>query len=254
MKPRHYQVKEVAELSGVSVRTLHHYDSVGLLVPSARSQAGYRLYSDADLLRLQQVLVQRELGMSLEAIRKLLDDPGFDHAAALREQRRVLLERATHTQQMIQALDRALSLLETPRSEGAVDMQKLFDGFDPKAYEDEARERWENTEAFKESQRRTQSYSEQDWLRYRSENVSLMAELAAAMAAGKAADEAAVLELAERHRLLIDRWFYPCSREMHGRLADMYEADPRFAQNIDAAAAGLTPYLVAAIRANLSRS
>jgi len=257
MKPRHYRVKEVAELSGVSVRTLHHYDSIGLLVPSARSQAGYRLYSEADLLRLQQVLVQRELGLSLEGIRKLLDDPDFDHAAALREQRRLLLERAAQTQQMIQALDRALSLLEHPQKQGAdamTDARQLFDGFDPSAYEDEARERWGQTEAFKESQRRTKGYSAEDWKRYRDENSALMAAFVAAKDAGKPANDPDVLELAEQHRLSIDRWFYPCSKEMHGRLADMYEADPRFAQNIDKAGQGLTPYLAAAIRANSARA
>jgi DNA-binding transcriptional MerR regulator len=252
MQPRRYQVKEVAELSGVSVRTLHHYDQIGLVVPSARSSAGYRLYSDADLLRLQQVLVQRELGLSLEAIRKLLDDPAFDHRAALLEQRRLLLERAANTQQMIRALDNALSLLDG--GDTMTDKQTLFDGFDPAAYEQETKQRWGHTDAYRESQRRTQQYTAEDWKRYRDENASLMKAFATALAAGSGADEAAVMDLAEQHRLLIDRWFYPCSHEMHARLADMYEADPRFAQNIDQAGAGLTPFLSAAIRANAARS
>jgi len=258
MKPGHYQVKEVAALSGVSVRTLHHYDRIGLLVPSARSGAGYRLYSGDDLLRLQQVLVQRELGLSLEAIRKLLDDPAFDHRAALLEQRRLLLERAEQTEQMIRALDRALSLLDKdPPSQGEEtmsNMQDLFEGFDPKAYEQEAKERWGHTEAYKESQRRTNSYSEADWQRFRAENSAITEGLVRAMQAGKKPDEPEVMDLAEQSRLIIDRWFYPCSHEMHTRLADMYEADPRFAENIDKAAAGLTPYLSAAIRANAERS
>ena len=252
MQPRRYQVKEVAELSGVSVRTLHHYDSIGLVVPSARSSAGYRLYSDADLLRLQQVLVQRELGLSLEAIRKLLDDPGFDHRAALLEQRRLLLERAASTQQMIRALDSALSLLDG--GDMTTDKQTLFDGFDPAAYEEETKQRWGNTDAYRESQRRTQQYSAEDWQRYRAENEALMSAFADALAAGSGASQSNVMDLAEQHRLLIDRWFYPCSHEMHTRLADMYEADPRFAQNIDKAAAGLTPFLSAAIRANARRA
>ena len=80
---RTYQVKEAAELSGVSVRTLHHYDEIGLLVPARRSAAGYRLYDDDDLLRLQQILIGRELGLPLEAIRRSLDDPSFDRRGAL---------------------------------------------------------------------------------------------------------------------------------------------------------------------------
>jgi MerR family transcriptional regulator, thiopeptide resistance regulator len=258
MKPGHYQVKEVAELSGVSVRTLHHYDRIGLLVPSGRSSAGYRLYSEDDLLRLQQVLVQRELGLSLEAIRKLLDDPAFDHRAALLEQRRLLLERAQQTDQMIRTLDRALSLLDKdPAAEGEDTMSKmqdLFDGFDPKAYEQEAKERWGHTDAYKESQRRANSYSKEDWERFRAENGAITDALVSALNAGKKPDEPEVMDLAEQARLIIDRWFYPCSDEMHTRLADMYEADPRFAANIDKAAAGLTPFLSAAIRANAARS
>jgi DNA-binding transcriptional MerR regulator len=254
MKPAHYQVKEVAALSGVSVRTLHHYDRIGLLVPLARSNAGYRLYSADDLLRLQQVLVQRELGLSLEAIRKLLDDPAFDHRTALLEQRRLLLERAQHTQQMIHALDRALSLIDKESENEMTDFQDLFDGFDPKAYEQEAKERWGNTDAYRESQRRTKGYTKQDWERYRAENGAVTSALVSAMAAGKKTDDPEVMDLAEQARLVIDRWFYPCSHEMHTRLADMYEADPRFAENIDKAAPGLTPYLSAAIRANAARS
>jgi DNA-binding transcriptional MerR regulator len=92
---RTYQVKEVASLAGLTIRALHHYDSIGLLVPSARSAAGYRLYADDDLLRLQQILIGRELGLSLEAIRRSLDDPRFDRREALLAQRAELGARAS---------------------------------------------------------------------------------------------------------------------------------------------------------------
>jgi len=85
---RTYQVSEVARIAGVSVRALHHYDAIGLLVPSGRTEAGYRLYDDEDLLRLQQILIGRELGMPLEEIKRSLDDPNFDRRAALEKQRR----------------------------------------------------------------------------------------------------------------------------------------------------------------------
>lgn len=258
MKPRHYQVKQVAELSGVSVRTLHHYDQLGLLSPSARSQAGYRLYSDGDLLRLQQILVNRELGLSLEEIRKLLDDPGFDRVTALRKQRAQLQERAMQVAAMIRALDRALVVAGASDSEGAImseeaDMKELFQGFDPARYAQEAKERWGQTEHYQESQRRTARYTKEDWQRYRDENAALMQTLAAAQSGNRPAEDPQTQALAEQHRLLIDRWFYPCSHEMHARLADMYESDPRFAQNIDAFGPGLTAYLVAAIRSNAAR-
>jgi DNA-binding transcriptional MerR regulator len=104
-----YQVSEVARLANVSVRALHHYDAIGLLTPSGRSQAGYRLYTAEDLLRLQQILVGRELGLPLEQIRRALDDPDFDPVAALESQLRALTERARRTAGMIRAVEAALA-------------------------------------------------------------------------------------------------------------------------------------------------
>ena len=127
---RTYQVKEVARASGLTVRALHHYDSIGLLVPSARSGSGYRLYDDDDLLRLQQILIGRELGLSLEAIRRTLDDPGFDRRAALLAQRTELSARAERATDMIRAIDAALTAIEE-KDMGKVDFKKIFDGFDP---------------------------------------------------------------------------------------------------------------------------
>src|SRR5262245_31120003 len=102
---RRYQVKEVAELAGVTVRALHHYDEIGLLVPNGRSAAGYRLYDDDDLLRLQQILIGRELGLSLVAIGRALDDPSFDRREALLAQRAALAVRSERAAAMIRAID-----------------------------------------------------------------------------------------------------------------------------------------------------
>jgi DNA-binding transcriptional MerR regulator len=110
-RSRTYHVKDLARAAGVSVRTLHHYDAIGLLVPGARTAAGYRLYTDADLLRLQQILISRELGLSLEDIRRSLDDPRFDQKAALLEQRELLKDRVQQTEAMIRAVDVALRAL-----------------------------------------------------------------------------------------------------------------------------------------------
>src|SRR5688500_8483895 len=104
---RRYQVNDVAVAAGVSVRTLHHYDAMGLLVPSARTEAGYRLYTDQDLLRLQQILIGRELGLALEEIRRMLDEPDFDRRRALLRQRAELVGRVERTNKMIRAVDAA---------------------------------------------------------------------------------------------------------------------------------------------------
>jgi MerR family transcriptional regulator, thiopeptide resistance regulator len=246
---RTYRVNDVAQIAGVSVRALHHWDEIGLLVPSRRAENGYRLYDDDDLLRLQQILIGRELGMPLEAIRRSLDDPSFDRKTALREQRAELSRRAEGATRMIRAIDQALAALEE-----TVDLKEIFDGFDHEKHEAEAKERWGHTDAWKESQRRTKSYSKADWERLKEEQGAIHRDAFAALEAGKSPDDEAVMDVAERHRLSIDRWFYPCPRAMHANLADLYESDERFAANIDKFGRGLTPFLAAAIRANAKRS
>ena len=259
---RHYQVKEVAEQSGVSIRALHHYDAIGLLVPSLRTAAGYRLYSEDDLLRLQQILIGRELGLSLEDIRRSLDDPNFDRRRALLEQRAALTRRAERTSEMLHAIDAAIAVLDgatlgdvgNEREGTTVDYKKLFSGFDPSKYEDEVKQRWGNTEAYKASEKRAKSYTEEDWKRCMAEQGAVYADAIAALKAGRAPTDPAVMDIAERHRLAIDRWFYPCSTTMHCNLADGYEADDRFRSFFERYAAGLTAFLSAAIRANARRA
>lgn len=255
MQARTYQVGAVARIAGVSVRTLHHYESIGLLAPSARTSAGYRLYDDQDLLRLQQILIGRKLGLPLEGIRQLLDDPTADRRELLLQQRAQLLERVRVDQAVIRSIDAALSLLgESPSGASAImDMKQIFDGFDPAEYQDEAHARWGQTDAYKESTRRAGQYSEADWRRFKAEWDEIMNDAAAALRANRNPDDLEVMAIAERHRLSIDRWFYPCSASMHAGLADMYEMDPRFAKNIDRYADSLTPFWSAAIRANAAR-
>lgn len=252
-RSRTYQIKDVAQLAGVSVRTLHHYDSIGLLVPEARTAAGYRLYTDADLFRLQQILIGRELGLSLEEIRRALDDPRFDRKTALLDQRKRLIERVRQTEAMIRAIDAALDALQDSRKKGAMKMEDLFEGFDPSRYEDEARHRWGKSEAFLESEKRTRRYTPDDWKALKAEQAAVYDDAHSALQAGQRPSDEAVMEIAERHRLLIDRWFYPCSLSMHCGLASMYESDDRFRQTIDRHGQGLTSFLAEAIRANAAR-
>ena len=262
---RHYQVKEVAEQSGVSIRALHHYDAIGLLVPSLRTAAGYRLYSEDDLLRLQQILIGRELGLSLEEIRRSLDDPSFDRRRALLGQREALTRRAEQTSEMLRAIDAAIAMLDgasfdddgKEREDATMDndkLKKLFNGFDPSKYEDEVKQRWGNTEAYKSSAKRAKAYTEEDWKRCMAEQGTVYADAIAALKACKAPTDPTVMDVAERHRLAIDRWFYPCSTTMHCGLADMYEADDRFRSFFEGHAPGLAAFLSAAIRANAERA
>jgi DNA-binding transcriptional MerR regulator len=249
---RTYLVSEVARIAGVSVRTLHHYDDIGLLVPKARTEAGYRVYDEDALLRLQQILLGRELGLALEDVRRSLDDPGFDHRRALLAQRRQLQARARRADEMIRAVDAALAMLGDG-SGGSMDAKQLFDGFDPAQYEAEVQERWGDTDAYRESARRSKRYGPDEWHRIREEQTAIYADAAAALRAGHAPESAEAMDVAERHRQSIERWFYPCGPAMHVNLADLWQADARFAESIDAHAAGLTPFLAAAVRANAQR-
>ena len=250
---RTYRVKDVAQIAGVSVRTLHHYDEIGLLVPRTRSGAGYRLYNDDDLFRLQQILLGRELGLSLEEIRRSLDDPRFDRRKALLAQREQLRKRARQTEAMIRAVEAALMVLDD-RKGGTMDMKEIFDGFDASKYEDEVQERWGNTDAYKESMKRTKRYTKEDWKKIQAEQAAVYTDAVGVMKSGGKPDDEKSMDVAERHRLSIDRWFYPCSHAMHEGLASMYESDSRFAESINKHGAGLTDFLVAAIRANALRN
>ncbi|MEM9453589.1 MAG: MerR family transcriptional regulator [Myxococcota bacterium] len=250
MAARTYKVKEVARLSGVTVRTLHHYDAIGLLSPR-RTSAGYREYSEADLLRLQQILVHRELGLPLERIRAILADPTHDPRQVLLKQRARLRARVQQTNAMIRAVDAALRALQ---GEQIVNMKELFDGFDPAEYEDEVKERWGHTKAYAQSTERTRGYSREDWARIKSETDELMQRIAAEVAAGTAPTDEAAMDLAEEHRLQIDRFFYSCSHQMHRNLGQMYMADSRFEQNLDKHGEGVAAFLSAAIEANGDRA
>jgi len=251
MGARTYQVKAVAQLANVTVRTLHHYDTIGLLTPSGRTEAGYRLYREQDLLRLHQIVLGRELGLSLERIRQMLDDPELDRKQVLLEQREQLVERASRTGAMIRSIDVALAALKGDKEMNA---NELFDGFDPAEHADEAKERWGNGPAFAEASRRTRRYTKEDWARIKQENDELMKRLASALHGGARATDVTAMDLAEEHREQIDRWYYPCSVQMHAALADMYTADARFAASFDKYGEGMATFLAEAIRANAQRS
>lgn len=242
-----YKVKDVALTTGVSVRTLHYYDEIGLLTPTDRTAAGYRLYTDDDLLRLQQILIGRSIGMPLEEIRRSLDDPTFDYERSLRKQRTVLAGRLTETHKMIAAIDETLDSLGDAKKD--IDFKAIFDGFDPVDYEQEVRERWGVSDAHAQSAARTKDYTEADWRAIKTELGEIWTDAAEAMQSGSAADSLVAQSIVERHRLHICRWFYDLSPEGHVHLANMWISDERFRKNIDKYGDGLTEWLVPAVRA-----
>jgi DNA-binding transcriptional MerR regulator len=246
-----YTVSQVAKLAGLSVRALHHYDELGLLTPSSRTESGYRLYSEADLERLQQILFFRELAFPLEEIRRILDDPDFDRRAALHLQRTLLAERASQTRALIDAVDRALEALE---GGAPLKHEQMFDAFDPSRHEEEVRERWGDTDAYRESARRTRNYTRDQWRAIQTESEEIVRELAGQMESGAAPGSEAAMSLAERHRLHIDSRFYPCSHFMHRMLGDMYVEDERFRAHYERVRPGLAVYVRDAIHANAANA
>jgi DNA-binding transcriptional MerR regulator len=248
-----HPVGAVSRIAGVTVRTLHHYDEIGLLRPSGRTESGYRVYSDADLERLQRVLCYRELGFGLDEITAILDDPAVDPVDHLRRQHALLTGRIERLRRMVAAVQRTMEA----RTMGVrLDPQEMFEVFgdaDVAGHTAEAEERWGETAAWTESRRRTASYTKEDWKRLMGEQQEVQGAFAAAMAAGTPADGPEAMELAERHRLHIDRWFYPCPHAMHRGLGDMYVDDPRFAANYEKLAPGLQRYVRDAIHANAAR-
>ena len=251
---RFWKVSEVAKLAHVTVRTLHHYDEIGLLVPSERRPNGYRLYGRADLERLQQILLLRELEFGLDAIRGLIDAPAHVRFSAMRAQRDALAERLRKTETVIRAVDRILKTMEEGDEMTSENMFEGFDAFDGGPYAEEAKERWGDTDAYRESTRRAKSYTKADWARIQAEGDEPVQALIALMHAGVAPTDARAMDAADRARLHIDRWFYPCSREFHANLAAMYEADARFGDFYESRASGLRDYVVTAIRANAARA
>ena len=245
-----YTVGKVAELAGVSVRTLHHYDEIGLLEPSERSASGYRLYSAADLRRLQRILFYRELDFDLALIADVLDDPAAAHLA---DQRRLLVERIDRYQAMVEVIDKELVARELGLT---ITPEERLEVFGSTRLEDNARrvvERWGGNDRFRQQQERTRKYKREDWLALQAEQRDIHQRLADAMLAGVPADSPAVTSIAEEHRLHLDRWFHDCDHEVHRELARAYRANERVGRNYDDMVPGLSQYIHDAIVANCSR-
>lgn len=245
-------VGQVAELFGVTVRTLHHYDEIGLLVPSARSHAGYRLYTSADLKRMQQVVVYRRLGFSLEEVGELLDGdaPAAEH---LRRQRDVVMSRMAELTELVSAIDHALEAEMNDRTMTDADRRALFgDGFED--LQTEAEQRWGDSEPWRQSAARTKRYGKDDWTRLRAEQEAIFARQVATWRSGVQPSSQEAMDAVEEHRVFIDRWFYDCPREFHANLGDLYVADPRYVTSMAGEdSEGYGEWLRDAIRANAER-
>ncbi|WP_238815909.1 MerR family transcriptional regulator [Nocardia brasiliensis] len=242
-------VGRTAALVGISVRTLHHWDVIGLVQPSGRTWSGYRLYSAEDIARIHRVLVYRELGLSLADIARVLDDPATDAREHLRSQRAQLVERITRLQDMVGAVDRMLDSFRSGILLAPEQQAEIFGDQWRSEWVEEAGQRWGDSPQWAQYAERAAHRSEQDWREIAAETEALYADLAAAKLAGVVAGSDAANTLAERHRALLSRYF-DCPHARQVCIARMFVEEPGYAEYHDAMAPELTPWLRDVVFAN----
>lgn len=244
-----YMVKEVADMAGVSVRTLHYYDQIGLLTPNSVNDAGYRLYSDDDLNKLQQVLFFKELDFSLKEIKEILDTPGFDKKKTLIAHKKLLIEKRKRLTKIIESVEKTIDSIQ-----GGVKMDKkdMFNGFDmsdiekhKKEYAEEAKKKYGQTDAYQESIKKTASYTEDDWASIMEKGNGIFRKLADLMEKGPA--NSMVQETIAEYRQYISDSYYTCTLDIFRGLGDLYVSDQRFMKNIDKFSPGLAEFIKKAI-------
>ncbi len=243
-----YKIGEVAKLAKVSVKTLHHYDAIGLLTPTGRTDTGYRLYSVFDLARLQQILFYRELEFSLDTIHEIMTAPDFDELLALKDQKSMLEARQNKLGDVIGLIDKTINLKEEGSMMELDEMFEVFPEIDKDMVAEEER-RWGNTEQHKESMRRARNYKKEDWEQMKKERDVLYEEMKALFNADVPADDPRVLDIVDQHRLMIEKWHYPCSKEFFVKLTEMTSSDEMYIKVIDEECPGLASYTFAAAKA-----
>jgi DNA-binding transcriptional MerR regulator len=247
-----YTVKQLAELSGVSVRTLHHYHAIGLLLPAeVGGSNGYRWYGRDELLRLQQILFYRELGFELARIGTILDDPAFHLKAALLEHRGRFEERLGHLHRLIRTIDRTVATLD---EDTTMDNETLFDGFSAEkqaVYEAEVRRRFgaAGESGIAHSRGTLSRWTAAERSAFVDDLRAIEGALAGSMAAGDAVDSPRVRELIARHRDWVARsWPRAPDAAAYAGLADFYTSHPDFIARYEGIATGFAQWLADAIR------
>ncbi|MDP9118212.1 MAG: MerR family transcriptional regulator [Actinomycetota bacterium] len=237
-----WSIVEVARMSRVTSRTLRHYDEIGLLPPAGIGGNGYRFYEHEDLLRLQQILVLRELGLGLDEIRKILDEER-DPIQALRGHHERLLREQGRLTRLAHTVARTIDELQSKRGVTAMTKinrpENLFEGFDPTEYDDEARERW--PQQWEQSRQFTDTLSEADVARMQREQTAAMIRMAEYMAAGTpVGDERVQNEVDTAYRAICQMW--TPNADAFKNLGQMYVEDARFTATYDQIAVGLAEY------------
>ncbi|WP_223881140.1 MerR family transcriptional regulator [Nesterenkonia ebinurensis] len=242
-------VGDAAALVGVSVRTLHHWDDIDLVVPKTRSNSGYRTYDADDISRIHRVLVYRELGFSLASIQEILDDPTVDEDQQLRQQRQIIGDRIGRLSEMAVGIDRLLAARETGTRLSMREQAEIFGQDWRPEWAEEAYERWGDSHEWSQFEQNVAHLSAAERARVHDQGEAVQRELVEAKRAGVAPGTVEANRLAEAHRGSIDQLF-ACSHSMHSVLGRMYVEDERFAANIDRWEPGMSVWLRDVIFAN----
>ena len=242
------QIKEFAKLTGVSVRTLHYYDEIGLLKPAlVDAQNGYRFYDENSLLRMQEILFYRELDFPLKSILEILSSPDYDKQKALAEQRKLLELKKERLERIIDALDGA--------TKGKVTMT-AFDNSDyetaRKQYEVEAKQRWGETDAYKEHAEKTAKYTKDKWQAVNDGLMVIFAKFAECKKNGNTAHSDEAQSLVKELQNYITENYYTCTNQILAGLGQMYVADERFKANIDKNGDGTADFASKAIESYIN--
>ncbi|MGB3186120.1 MAG: MerR family transcriptional regulator [Ornithinimicrobium sp.] len=255
IQKRGMQMRTVGQVSaefGVTVRTLHHYDEIGLLRASERTRSGYRLYGDDDLVRLRQIVAYRRLGFGLDDVGSVLDaDAGA--LGHLQRQRAAVSQRMDELSTLARALDRAMEAEVNGYQITTQEQREIFGEAFSDEYADEAQACWGDTDAWAQSPKRTKHYDKAQWQQIKTETDEINDAFAALLAAGVLASDDAAVAVAERARMQIQTWFYDCSPQMHADIAQLYVQDPRFRATYEEHTAGLAQYVHDAVQENAYR-
>lgn len=239
-----YTIKQLAKLAGVSVRTLHYYDEIGLLKPSHLKNNGYRCYQEAELLKLQQILFFRELEFPLVDIQRMMNAPQYRTEQALEDQRALLILKQQRTQQLIHTIDSTINSIKKGNSMNSNNLYAGFPQDELDEYKDEVKARWGQTQAYQESAKRVKHMKQEDFDRIKKEHGEIAQALGELIEMSPT--DAAVQSLVSRHHAWIET-FYPCAPEMYRGLGQMYVDDERFAKTYNDITPGLAVFLRDAI-------
>ncbi len=239
-----YTVHQLAKLASISVRTLHYYDEIGLLIPSSIAKNGYRHYEDKELVRLQQILFFRELDFPLEEIKQMLDRPTFQIVDALRDQKKLMQLKRKRMDGLIQSIENTIANMQT---DTPLQDEELYDAFkddDVKQYQAEVKQRWGNTDAYKQSMARVSKMTKPEMEKIKADGIALTQKLADAMDTPSDHSEVQAL-IAEHYKGM--QLFYDCPLTMYRNLGQMYVDDPRFTAHYDKFRPGLAVFVRDAI-------